>query len=163
MTSQLIRRSLPILLICLGTSGYASAEQVISPTWNMWMFSRANCINNETISFEYALNEYWQMEIMSSHFNFEAGEGSPSELFFFEPSTVTYRAAAVNWGGGLFGYWEVLGWHGLGPAWGTILDEAYQLIGQNCPHDNFSWSFTGGGHEIHYVGQCKVTYTDSCW
>jgi hypothetical protein len=67
-------------------------------------FSRANCVNNESISWDWPLRSYW---LWTDSYHHKDG---------WEPVLRTgweygFRSAAVHWGEGLSGGWHVVGEH----------------------------------------------------
>lgn len=84
--------------------------------------SRANCINNETISWD-ATNS-WYMFVISHHINYLTNDvihtlGDHESNRFMR----TKRAAQLHWGEGIEGGWAVLGEH-----W--ILDDGIYKLAQ---------------------------------
>jgi len=157
MTRRIIKGLPYIFLLCLGTFSNVSAKPLDMPYWNMWLFSRANCINNESITFEYFLNShYWNMAVISYQQNWEAEEGGVSFVTIFAPPAVTSRSAAVNWGAGMTGYWSVNGEHDLEPSKYVLRDEGWDLILEHCPSGAFAFATDS-------LGICEYTFTDQCW
>jgi hypothetical protein len=70
-------------------------------------FSRANCINNESITWDWPGNTY-QLWTSSSHYNYRTARWQPAIITGWE---WTYRSAAVHWGEGYSGGWYVEGNH----------------------------------------------------
>jgi hypothetical protein len=67
-------------------------------------FSRANCINNESITWDWPNNNYW---LWTDSFHYKRG---------WEPTIRTgwqwtYRSGAVHWGEGFSGGWLIVGDH----------------------------------------------------
>lgn len=69
------------------------------------MHSRANCGNNESISW-HAGHSYW-LRTLSAHYT-EDGESYHTQDTSKE---YTWRSAAVDWGEGISGQWIVYGFH----------------------------------------------------
>lgn len=102
ITRMDITRSLiPAVLAtsCLLLSQSASAGL----TW----FSRANCINNESISWDWPGNDRW-LWTYSYHYNYRAGRWEQTLATGWEN---TFRSAAVHWGEGFSGGYYVVGDH----------------------------------------------------
>lgn len=77
--------------------------------------SRANCINNESISWD--LTQDWMLLTKSKHSHLEPG--GQKKIHFFETHwEKTWRSAAVHWKEGESGGWTVEGDH-----WIQIGDE----------------------------------------
>ncbi len=66
--------------------------------------SRANCVNNESISWDWTTN--WKLWVRSDHLNLSNGK----RHVFATGWQTTWRAAAVHWGEGRGG-WSVYGMH----------------------------------------------------
>jgi len=144
------------ILLCPEIFGNVSAESLDIPTWNVSMFSRANCINNESITFEYLFHsEYWKMAVTSHQINLEAGEGDVVARTIYVPPEVTWRSAAVSWWSGLTGYWVVYGDHELEPSQHVIREEGWGLLFNNCTDGDWAYATDG-------LGTCKLTSTFSC-
>lgn len=77
-------------------------------TW----FSRANCINNESITWE-SFGSHW---LWTNSYHYRNGyyqhcENNASNACTGNSWQLTWRAAAVHWNEGLSGGWYVLGYH----------------------------------------------------
>ena len=70
-------------------------------------FSRANCINNESITWDWPGNDYW-LWTNTYHFNNATGAWDNGESTGWVNS---FRAAAVHWGEGVSGGYYVVGDH----------------------------------------------------
>lgn len=68
-------------------------------------FSRANCVNNESISWDWPTNSYWLYTIGQHYRN---GAWEPAIHTGWE---YTFRSAAVHWGEGFSGGAYVIGSH----------------------------------------------------
>lgn len=122
--------------------------------WNVGMFSRANCGNNESISWERNLNSFWwNMAVESDQFS-EDGD----EVYLSDGPAVTSRVGAVSWASHWTGGWTVLGRHFMGASKDlNVYDsqEAVSLLEQNC--DGWAGSATGEGYWV-----CKSTFATDC-
>jgi hypothetical protein len=95
---QIKKIFLPLLLVSIiSVSSTANAGLV-------W-FSRANCINNESITWDWPSNNYW-LYTQSLHFINGAWEPTINTGWQY-----TYRSAAVHWGEGVKGGAYVVGKH----------------------------------------------------
>lgn len=63
-------------------------------------FSRANCINNESISWDWPSNPAW-LWTYGQHYNYSRGAWEPLLSTGWE---YTYRSAAIHWGEGTYFY-----------------------------------------------------------
>ena len=70
-------------------------------------FSRANCVNNESISWDWPGNNYW-LWTYGYHFDYYRGAWEPTLATGWE---YTYRSAAIHWGEGFRGGYYVVGDH----------------------------------------------------
>jgi hypothetical protein len=72
--------------------------------------SRANCLNNETISWD--ATRTWNMLVVSDHV-LESGTLDYHQVRTGDEATQTWRAAAVHWGEGIDStiHWKVVGFH----------------------------------------------------
>lgn len=68
--------------------------------------SRANCVNNESISWD--LTHNWTMDTISEHFSIKTGALIHTIDTGF---ALGHRSAAVHWGEGFSGGWRVVGFH----------------------------------------------------
>jgi hypothetical protein len=85
-----------ILMLLLSNNLYAGIN-------GLTHHSRANCVNNETVSWD--LTEYHELYVVSAHIK----DNKFEHWSIVEPSK-TWRAAAVHWGEGKGG-WVVEGTH----------------------------------------------------
>ena len=86
------------ILFLLSSKGFSGFKEFT-------MHSRANCINNESISWEYGV--YRNLGTVSQHFQ--------NGVFIHQISSgwaYTWRSAAVHWTEGAFTFlWQVIGYH----------------------------------------------------
>lgn len=86
----------------------AAALLVAAPSSaTLLALSRANCINNESISWDWPGNNHW-LWTNSFHFNFKNGAWEPVIQTGWE---YTWRSAAIHVGEGFQGGYYVLGRH----------------------------------------------------
>ena len=98
-----------VLLLLLSSGGYAGF-------YGYTNHSRANCINNESISWDWT--HYWWLITRSEHYNLYTGQ----LIHIIEtPPEFTWRSAATHWGEGGSG-WKVHGLH-----WRHYTDGRYHL------------------------------------
>lgn len=140
-------------LLALALTGVVSAAPDPNkdfPTWNMSMFSRANCINNESISWETSGASYWRLYTSSTQVNLD----DFTQVYVTAGPAVTWRSAAVSWFAAGEGFWQVSGHHQIQPAPKTDENEGWALVGTYCP-DSF-------GGATDYLEDCVRTYADNC-
>ncbi|MGE8691631.1 MAG: hypothetical protein ACN6PJ_31110 [Achromobacter sp.] len=135
-------------LACATAAAYDATTEV--PVWHMSMFSRANCINNESISWDTSGASYWNLYTQSYQTNLD----DFSEVFISAGSEVTWRSAAVAWFAAGEGFWQVEGYHLIQPAPRTDPNEGWALIYQNCT-DSF-------GGATNTLEECVRTFADDC-
>lgn len=82
----------------------AIAHTAPSQAGLVW-FSRANCANNESISWDWPGNNYW---LWTNSHHYKNGKWEPVVQTGWE---FTYRSAAVHWGEGFSGGYFVVGNH----------------------------------------------------
>ncbi len=98
-----------------------------SASAGLTFFSRANCVNNESISWDWPGNNWW-LWTFSQHYNFRTGAWEPVLSTGWE---YTYRSAAVHWGEGFSGNYFVQGDHYMWiSGYGTLYLGKTQT--QNC-------------------------------
>lgn len=122
--------------------------------WNVGMFSRANCGNNESITWERNFNSFWWNMEVESHQMHDNGD----EIFLYDGPAVTSRVAAISWLSHWTSGWVVEGTHMMGGSRDlNVYDsqEAASLLEQNC--DGWAGSATGSG-----FWTCKVTWAIDC-
>lgn len=78
-------------------------------------FSRANCVNNESITWEYPWrNEHW-WRVYSTHSRGGVNYNDPLEMHVVDSLwSYTWRSAAIHWGEGMnegWRIWKVTGHH----------------------------------------------------
>ena len=100
-----MRLKLKKALLCalIGGSVLASAPSQAGITF----FSRANCANNESISWDWPGNNYW-LWTYGYHYRYSNGGWEPTLATGWE---YTYRSAAIHWWEGLYGDAYVVGDH----------------------------------------------------
>lgn len=86
--------------------------------------SRANCVNNESISWDWTRD--WLLITRSEHYNVNTGEFIHA---LQTPAEWTWRSAAVHWGEG-HGGWKVKGLH-----WRHYTDRTYHLENEEWVYD----------------------------
>lgn len=98
-----------IVCALLGSSILYSAPSSASPVW----FSRANCINNESITWDWPGNSQW---FWTNNYTYRNGAWEPTIATGWE---YTYRSAAIHWGEGVYGgafvvgdHWRWISWFG---------------------------------------------------
>lgn len=101
----MIRKKLikAIALTMLAVSAMLGAAP--SHAGKIW-FSRANCVNNESITWDWPGRNYW-LWTNSFHRHSKTGWQDPIRTGW----QWTYRSAAVHWGEGMGGGWYVIGHH----------------------------------------------------
>lgn len=119
-------------------------------------FSRANCINNESITWD--LSTKWQMKVSSD----QAHPVSGKILWLEDEARDTHRVAAICVGCGFTGGWNVTGSHYVGtPSSYANLDPsdedpyAQSILEENCD----GWVFDGN---YTFFEPCKTSFADSC-
>ncbi|MGB3434905.1 hypothetical protein [Achromobacter sp.] len=126
-----------------------------SKSWNIGMFSRANCGNNESISWDRSADaSYWEMAVGSRMSSASLGR----EHFYEDGPRVDWRVGNVNWFRAFGGDWIVEGIHDLGPNRDMDpLDQEYavDLIRENCG----GW---WAGSAVGSVWLCKETWASDC-
>lgn len=132
-----------------GGSNVVHAQGLV-PTWNMSMFSRANCINNESISWEVLGNYYWNLFTESYQTNVDTLQ----VLYVSDGPSNTFRSAAISWFGAGTSFWQVEGTHWIEPDSRTDKDEGWYLMGLNCPD--------GIAGATGTLEQCVYSYADNC-
>lgn len=136
-----------------GSPAVAADPNKLWPTWHVGMFSRANCGNNESISWERLGNLYWRLYTTSSQVNLDANP--PTWYFLTDGPAITDRSAAIRWGGALDGgFWQVEGVHMIQPAEEVDQTEGWALVWQNCT-DSF-------GGATAAMEDCKMSFADNC-
>ena len=90
-----------VLCALLGSSVLASTPAQAGLTF----FSRANCANNESISWDWPGNSYW---LWTYGYHYRGGKWEPTISTGWEN---TYRSAAIHWGEGFSGGAYVVGDH----------------------------------------------------
>lgn len=105
-------RKLKKLVLCtlLGSSFLAAVPSHAGLVW----FSRANCINNESITWDWPGLNYWLWTNSYHQKNGVWGSGASTGWLY------SFRAAAVHWGEGASGGYSVVGdhWRSI-PYYGT--------------------------------------------
>lgn len=137
--------------ILLAASAHAAPDPNKDfPTWNMSMFSRANCINNESISWDSSGSSYWNLYTTSLQTNLD----DFTQVFVTAGPAVTWRSAAISWFAAGEGFWQVEGDHQIQPAPKTDENEGWALIATYCPN-----SFGGATDDLE---DCVKTLADNC-
>lgn len=129
----------------------------LSPSWagvfTLSSFSRANCINNESITWD--ATKTWQMLVWSQQYEVDLNH----YVFLVDAQWDANRAAAVCWGCGLSGNWEVGGVHVVtiptDSKWGERDEEGKDLLEMNCE----GWLYTGDGD---FSVPCNGSYATGC-
>lgn len=120
-------------------------------------FSRANCINNESITWDNTWAKDWWMAV-------DSFQTSDTGEFVWEVcDTLGKRCAAVSWGAGVSmgKTWEVDGYHYVSyeDSGHTVeVQDQIRYLEEWC---DYGWQDTGPrGHWTS--GECKVTKATSC-
>lgn len=92
-----------IVSLLLGSSLLYAAPSQAGLVW----FSRANCVNNESITWDWPGTSYW-LWVDSWHYWFRSSTWEPNNRSGWVQS---YRAAVVHWGEGFTGGAYVVGDH----------------------------------------------------
>jgi hypothetical protein len=100
MKSEFVKK-----LLAFSLAGSAGLLHAIPAQAGITFFSRANCINNESISWDWPSNSYW---LWTNSFHQRNGVSEPVIQTGWE---YTYRSAAVHWGEGFYGGAYVVGDH----------------------------------------------------
>jgi len=95
----LVKVLMPLLLTTSGMVAAPAAQAEL--TW----FSRANCFNNESISWDWIWNDYYWLLTFSNHYH-SAGAHQVSKGWEY-----TWRSFAGHPGEGTSGGWYVEGYH----------------------------------------------------
>ena len=93
--------------------------------------SRANCVNNESISWDWTKN--WYFWVVSQHIDARTGD------MIHELGTgwqLTWRSAAVHWGEGRGGWW-VHGYHYMRLANGQLVLMAEETVADCSIYDGW--------------------------
>lgn len=105
-----IRWGLQALICCMLLVGLPAKAEL---SW----FSRANCVNNESITWEAFWTDYYWLYTYSWHFRYVYIDSFPVGFYLPESHIVTdgwsytWRSAAIHWGEGFSGGWTVIGYH----------------------------------------------------
>lgn len=102
--------------------------------------SRANCVNNETISWDFT--KAWSLSVSSRHYHQPYKPGDFADHWGNPPAAKTKRLAAVCWGEG-HGDWIVDGWHYILKNDGTYELAQYDEKVKDCSIYNGWWDFDG--------------------
>lgn len=145
-----LRSALLLIATFLMLQASASAQTI---QWNVGMFSRANCGNNESITWERDLHSsWWEMEVHS-----EQWHDNGDYIFLSDGPAVTARVGAVSWLSHWTSGWVVMGAHYMDAA-NTLhvydSQEAISLLEHNC--DGWAGGVVGGS----WI--CKSTFADDC-
>lgn len=141
---------LSIILLMLALLRPASAG-----VFSLSSLSRANCINNESITWD--LTTTWQMLVQSHQWELDTGQ----YLLLSDLQYDANRAAAVCWGCGVTGNWEVVGDHFVAPPSSLphipdrVDEEGKELLEFNCA----GWMYTGDGD---FTTPCLTTTATGC-
>lgn len=128
----------------------ASAQSI---SWNVGLFSRANCGNNESINWERSGRDWWQMEVAS----FQVHPTRPSVSVSDGPR-VDWRVAAISWFSSVGGDWTVTGDHYMGVNPDLRVEE--QMVGVELLQSECTAGWAG--NTIGGVWYCKMSSADSC-
>ena len=91
-------------------------------------FSRANCVNNESITWDWPGNNFW-LFTFGQHYDYQRGAWEPMLSTGWE---YTYRSAAIHWGEGFRGGYYVVGDHYMWvTGYGTLYMGRSQTAGCN--------------------------------
>lgn len=123
--------------------------------FDLSMFSRANCINNESITWTYDISNsnQWYLWTQSSQINFQTGE----YIEIYAGPEETWRSAAINWGGGITGGWLVHGIHGVSKI--SLTGDDCFMLQDACGGFPGSNMICSGDPMIDY---CRETVADNC-
>lgn len=123
-------------------------------SWDLEMVSRANCVNNESLSFTWNVSNpnQWFLQTQSMQYNYTTGESVHIE----SPAEVTWRSAAICWGCGITGDWIVHGLHGVTTA---NASQDCEDIERHCQAMQGNNIVCSGTPEIDFCGE---TITTNC-
>lgn len=115
-----------VFLLTIAISGIANAG-----LHNVTHHSRANCANNESISWE--LNHDWWFWVNSQHISLSTGAIIHTLVSGWQ---LTWRNAQVHWGEGTGG-WQVHGIHWMMQGDGKPIQMAEEYVGDCSIYDGW--------------------------
>lgn len=136
--------------VLLGVSTLVIGNENIGE-FDYTMVSRANCINNESLSYTTNLDFVDQYELMTTSWQYDNDTGRVVNVE--DGPSNTWRSAAISWGAGVTGSWLVVGTHhATNPS---MSSDRCEVMQKGC-----SESLICAGSISMDV--CAVTITEDC-